>query len=76
MERQERRKILGHRKVETDNPSDLIQDVRILQATINALRNYALVPRGLFRFRSFQEADQWMLQTIAATHARLNSKTS
>ncbi|MGI0148083.1 MAG: hypothetical protein ACREDF_00935 [Thermoplasmata archaeon] len=34
-----------------------------------------LVPRGVFRFASHEEADAWMTRQIVATHARQNSKT-
>lgn len=30
----------------------------------------AIVPRGVFRFRSFDEADAWMSQMMIATHGR------
>jgi len=36
----------------------------------------ALVPRGVFRFRSFDEADEWMTRMMIATHERLNPRTS
>ena len=65
-------KILGKRR---DNPST-IEDVRVLQHTMNVLQGGALVPVGLYRFNSFQEADQWMIKQIAATHARRKSKIS
>jgi len=37
---------------------------------------HALVPRGVYRFCSFEEADAWMTRTMARTHASLKSKTS
>lgn len=55
---------------------DPIQDSRILQRTMNRLRGTALVPKGVYRFKTFEEADQWMTQMMAATHARLSLKTS
>ena len=42
---------------------------------MNRLRGVGLIPRGIYRFRDHQEADEWMIRTIAATHARLSSKT-
>jgi hypothetical protein len=30
----------------------------------------------VFRFRSHEEAEEWMMRQIASTHARLSSKTS
>jgi hypothetical protein len=35
-----------------------------------------LVPKGLYRFHSHEEADAWMMEQIVATHVRRNSKTS
>jgi hypothetical protein len=57
-----------------DNP-DSKNDSRILQRTLNRLHGHALVPRGLYRFTSFQESNLWMMQQMARTHARRNSKT-
>ncbi len=55
---------------------DVLKDSAILQRTLNRLRGNALVPRGVYRFASHEEADEWMTRRIAATHARLSSKTS
>ena len=55
---------------------DVLRDSAILQRTLNALRGNALVPRGVYRFASHEEADAWMTLQIAATHARLSSGTS
>ncbi len=55
---------------------DTIRDAAALQRTMNRLRGGALVPRGVYRFRSHEEADEWMVRMIANTHARLSSKTS
>ena len=55
---------------------DPVRDSAILQRTINRLRGGALVPRGVYRFTSHEEADRWMIHQIAATHARRSSKTS
>ena len=35
-----------------------------------------LVPRGVYRFRTFEEAELWMTRTIARTLARHGSRTS
>jgi hypothetical protein len=35
-----------------------------------------LVPRGVYRFKTFDEAEAWMNQTIARTHAHLNPPPS
>ncbi len=55
---------------------DLIRDVDILQRTINRLRGQDLVRRGVYRFRTHQEADAWMTREMASTHALRSSKTS
>jgi hypothetical protein len=54
---------------------DTQRDSAILQHTMNRLRGFALVPKGLYRFKTREESNQWMIQQIAATHARLNLKT-
>jgi hypothetical protein len=53
-----------------------VRDIAILQRTLNRLRGPALVPRGVYRFATHEEADAWMTRQIVATHARLSSKTS
>ncbi len=55
---------------------DVVRDVSILQRTMNRLRGKALVPRGIYRFDSHEEADAWMMKQIVANHARPNLKTS
>lgn len=48
-----------------------------LQRTLADLRGTgAIVPRGVYRFRTFEEADAWMTRTMARTHVSLRSKTS
>ena len=54
---------------------DPLLDAAILQRTINRLRGPALVPRGVYRFRSHEEANEWMLRQMASTHARQSSLT-
>lgn len=55
---------------------DVLRDIAILQRTVNRLRGCGLVPKGVYRFESHEEADAWMTRQIAATHARRSSKTS
>ncbi len=55
---------------------DVLSDIAILQRTVNRLRGCGLVPRGVYRFESHEEADAWMTRQIAATHARRSLKTS
>ena len=48
-----------------------------LQRTLADVRaTGAIVPRGVYRFSSFEEADAWMTRTMARTHASLKSKIS
>jgi hypothetical protein len=48
-----------------------------LARTAAFLRGHeGLVPRGVYRFSSFEEADAWMTRTMAETHERLSRKTS
>lgn len=54
---------------------DSVKESAILQHTMNRLRHFALVPKGLYRFKTKEESYQWMTQQIAATHARRKSKT-
>jgi hypothetical protein len=63
-------KIVGRRRLTGGSPGTL-------QHTLAALRGTgALVPRGVYRFSSFEEADAWMTRMMARTHASLRSKTS
>jgi hypothetical protein len=55
---------------------DVLRDVDILQQTVNELRGCGLIPRGVYRFRTHEEADEWMMRQIAANHARHGSRTS
>ena len=41
-----------------------LDDAARLQRTLNRLRGRGLVPRGLYRFSSFEEADRWMMSQI------------
>jgi hypothetical protein len=52
-------------------------DFGTLQRTMARLRNTdAIIPRGVYRFETFEEADVWMTRMMARTHAILKSKTS
>jgi hypothetical protein len=65
-------KVVGRR---TDRPARLA-DANALQDLLELRRSPYLVPRGVYRFRSFEEADRWMIQTTADTYASLGLKTS
>lgn len=63
-------KTVGHRRLDGANPG-------ALQPTLAALRaTGAVVPRRVYRFISFEEADAWMTRMMARTHVSLRSKTS
>jgi hypothetical protein len=54
-----------------------LADQRALVRTASALRGTPwLVPRGVYRFASFDEAETWMSETMRRTHAHLSRKTS
>lgn len=66
-------KIVGRRR----QPRIDWEDVRRLLETAASLRpTRDLVPRGVYRFESFEEADAWLNGTIARTLARRKSATS
>jgi hypothetical protein len=66
-------KIVGGRK--TDQGA--WTDQGALARTAALLRGHAaLVPTGVYRFASFEEADAWMTETLRRTHERLSRLTS
>jgi hypothetical protein len=65
-------KVVGRRNTD----GDPLRDAAILQRTVRKLQGNALVPKGVYRFASHEEANEWMIQTIAHTHAHRSSKTS
>jgi hypothetical protein len=66
-------KTVGRRSAATDPMADQGR----LARTMAALRGTsALAPRGVYRFTSFDEADQWMSTTMRRTHVRRNRVTS
>lgn len=58
-----------------DGIADPINDARILLRTIRHLRGNGLVPKGVFRFRTFKEADEWMIKMMVNTLVHLRLKT-
>ncbi len=67
-------KVVGRRQMGKVTP---LEDADRLLKTAWALRGTnRLVPRGLYRFATFEEADRWMIREIAHTHAHRPSKTS
>ncbi len=66
-------KVVGRRK----SRDSTLEDADRLLRTAWALRGTdRLVPRGLYRFATFEEANTWMTRMMARTHARQHSKTS
>lgn len=53
---------------------DVVRDIAILQRTMNRLRGESLVPKGIYRFSSHEDADSWMMKQIVANHVRPSSK--
>jgi len=69
-----RMKTVGRRKPEG---SDVWSAVRQLTETAERIRGTrALVPRGVQRFTTFEEAHEWMLEMIASTHVSRGRKIS
>jgi multidrug resistance efflux pump len=63
-------KTVGRRRTEG-------REIAALQRTLAAVRRTgALVPRGVYRFQSFEEADAWMTRMMARTRVNRNSRTS
>lgn len=56
--------------------ADAVAEARILLQTVLRLRGPRLVPRGVYRFATHEEADRWMTTQMANTHAHHASKTS
>ena len=54
-----------------------LDEARQLLRTAAELRPVdRLVPRGVYRFESFEEADRWLRETMARTLVRHSSKIS
>jgi hypothetical protein len=63
-------RVVGRRRVDGGAPG-------ALQRTLAAVRGTgAVVPRGVYRFATFEEADAWMIRMMARTHASLKSQIS
>src|SRR5215216_1844659 len=66
-------KVVGKRKIGKTTPEDAD---RLLRTAWAVRQTDKLVPKGLYRFRTFQEAEEWMTRMMASTYVRLRSKTS
>ena len=71
---------MAHKKVSLHTrrsaDGDPIADAEILQRTINGLRGTGVALRGVYRFRSHEEAERWQIQQMALLHARRSSRIS
>jgi hypothetical protein len=53
-----------------------VEGARALLKTISRIRGSELVPRGVYRFAKFEEADEWMIRELVNTRVHLKSKMS
>ncbi len=53
---------------------NVLLDIAILQRTMNRLRGKPLVPKGIYRFESHEDAEAWMMKQIVANHVPPSSK--
>ena len=65
-------KVVGKRTVGKTSPEDAD---RLLRTAWAVRRTDKLAPRGLYRFRTFEEAEEWMTRMMASTYVHLRSKT-
>jgi hypothetical protein len=59
-------------RTRVENP---LRDAAILQRTLNRLRGCGLIPKGVYRFHTHEEAEEWMMRQMAANPALRSSKT-
>ena len=69
-----RMKTVGHRKIAGPNVWSAVQQLTETAERLRGTR--ALVPRGVQRFTTFEEAHEWMLEMIASTHVSRGRKIS
>ncbi len=63
----EKIKFVGKRR---QKESETEKDYNILLKTLQALHgNRGICPKGVYRFKTFEEADQWMIRMIAKASA-------
>jgi hypothetical protein len=54
-------KVVGRRK----DPSPTLENIRALQLSLQELRStHPFLPRGVYRFKSHQEADAWQMKML------------
>ena len=64
-------KVVGNRI----GKSDPVDDATRSQRFLNQINPHGFIPKGVYRFSSFKEADRWMIEQMASTHVFLKSKT-
>ena len=56
-------RIVGRRSGEI---APTLENASLLQTTLRQLRGgRGICPRGVYRFRTFEEADEWMIKMVA-----------
>ena len=64
-------KVVGHRKP----PKVDVISFNDMQETVNALRaGRGLVPKGVYRFKTFAEADAWLTRMMAKHSLRASRR--
>ena len=58
----EKIKVVGHRQ---PRQRDVEKDYDVLLRTLQVLRGRGICPKGVYRFTSFEEANQWIIKMIA-----------
>jgi hypothetical protein len=54
-------KVVGRRQ----DPSPTLENIRALQLSLHELRGtHPFLPRGVYRFKSHQEADAWQMKML------------
>ncbi|MBI3811918.1 MAG: hypothetical protein HY283_06910 [Nitrospirae bacterium] len=51
-------------------PAVSLADFDVLQKTVEALSKKPVGPRGVFRFRTFEEANAWKMKMLARAASR------
>jgi len=52
-----------------------VETFDVMQKTVNVMRaGRGLVPKGVFRFKSFGEADTWLIRMMAVNSSRASRR--
>lgn len=71
VERKPAIKVVGKRPVGKTSSEDAD---RLLRTARAVRRTDKLAPKGFYRFRTFEEAGEWMTRMMASTYIHLSSK--